>query len=88
MRKPNMSECVKEFIALAVRCEYSDQPTFAGHAYVGAAKCEASAGNTVEEADHYLTAAKQYMKAEKKLHSMKFYSPDRENLEVSFLIYI
>lgn len=82
MRKPNMSECVKEFIALAVRCEYSDQPTFAGHAYVGAAKCEASAGNIIEEADHYLTAAKHYMKAEKKLHSMRFYSPDRENLEV------
>ncbi|KOB64878.1 Factor VIII intron 22 protein [Operophtera brumata] len=88
MRKPNMSECAKEFIALAVRCEYSEQPTFAGHAYVGAAKCEATAGNSLEEADHYVTAAKQFMKAEKKLHSMKFFSPNRENLEAAIGCYL
>lgn len=82
MRKPNISEATNEFIALAIQCEHSEQPAFAGHAYVGAAKCEATAGNFLGEAEHYLAAARQFMKAEKKLKMLKFYSPDRENLEV------
>ncbi|CAB3230231.1 unnamed protein product [Arctia plantaginis] len=83
MRKPNISEATNEFIALAIQCEHSDQPAFAGHAYVGAAKCEASGGNFLGEAEHYLAAARQFMKAEKKLKSLKFYNADRENLEAA-----
>ncbi|XP_026321530.1 uncharacterized protein LOC113231429 [Hyposmocoma kahamanoa] len=83
MRKPNISEATNEFIALAIQCEHSEQPAFAGHAYVGAAKCEATAGNFLGEAEHYLAAARQFMKAEKKLKMLKFYSPDRENLEAA-----
>ncbi|XP_049876172.1 40-kDa huntingtin-associated protein [Pectinophora gossypiella] len=83
MRKPNISEATNEFIALAIQCEHSEQPAFAGHAYVGAAKCEASAGNFLGEAEHYLSAARQFMKAEKKLKVLKFHSPDRENLEAA-----
>lgn len=85
MRKPNISEATNEFIALAIQCEHSEQPAFAAQAYVGAAKCEASAGNFLGEAEHYVTAARQFMKAEKKLVSLKFHSPDRENLEVRML---
>ncbi|XP_004923956.1 uncharacterized protein LOC101741560 [Bombyx mori] len=81
MRKPNVSEATNEFIALAIQCEHSEQPTFAGHSYVGAAKCEASVGNFLGEAEHYISAARQFIKAEMKLKSMKFYSPERENLE-------
>lgn len=89
MRKPNISEATNEFIALAIQCEHSDQPAFAGHAYVGAAKCEASVGHFLGEAEHFLAAARQFMKAEKKLKSLKFYSADRENLEVIlYLIFI
>ncbi|XP_028165947.1 uncharacterized protein LOC114356789 [Ostrinia furnacalis] len=83
MRKPNISEATNEFIALAIQCEHSEQPAFAAQAYVGAAKCEASAGNFLGEAEHYVTAARQFMKAEKKLVSLKFHSPDRENLEAA-----
>lgn len=86
MRKPNITEATNEFIALAIQCEHSEQPTFAAHAYVGAAKCEASVGNSLGEAELYITAARQYMKAEKKLMSLKFISPDRENLEVIFFV--
>lgn len=82
MRKPNVSEATNEFIALAIQCEHSEQPTFAGHCYVGAAKCEASIGNFLGEAEHYMAAARQFMRAEKKLWSLRFCSPDRENLEV------
>ncbi|PZC74206.1 hypothetical protein B5X24_HaOG208196 [Helicoverpa armigera] len=88
MRKPNISEATNEFIALAIQCEHSDQPAFAGHAYVGAAKCEASVGHFLGEAEHYLAAARQFMKAEKKLKSLKFYSADRENLEAAIGCYI
>uniref|UniRef100_A0A2A4J1A6 Uncharacterized protein n=1 Tax=Heliothis virescens TaxID=7102 RepID=A0A2A4J1A6_HELVI len=88
MRKPNISEATNEFIALAIQCEHSDQPAFAGHAYVGAAKCEASVGHFLGEAEHYLSAARQFMKAEKKLKSLKFYSADRENLEAAIGSYI
>ncbi|KAJ8714825.1 hypothetical protein PYW08_004806 [Mythimna loreyi] len=88
MRKPNISEATNEFIALAIQCEHSDQPAFAGHAYVGAAKCEASVGHFLGEAEHFLSAARQFMKAEKKLKSLKFYSADRENLEAAIGCYI
>ncbi|KAH9635959.1 hypothetical protein HF086_015533 [Spodoptera exigua] len=88
MRKPNVSEATNEFIALAIQCEHSDQPAFAGHAYVGAAKCEASVGHFLGEAEHFLAAARQFMKAEKKLKSLKFYSADRENLEAATGCYI
>lgn len=84
LRKPNVSEATNEFLALAIQCEYSEQPTFAGHSYIGAAKCEASVGNFLGEAEHLVAAARQFMKAEKKLSSLKFCSPDRENLEVSW----
>lgn len=83
MRKPNVSEATNEFIALAIQCEHSDQPAFAGHCYVGAAKCEASIGNFLGEAEHYMAAGRQFMKAEKKLWSLRFCSPDRENLEAA-----
>lgn len=83
MRKPNIAEATNEFIGLAIQCEHSEQPAFAAQAYVGAAKCEAAAGNFLGEAEHYVTAARHYMKAEKKLASLKFYSPDRENLEAA-----
>ncbi|XP_047992493.1 40-kDa huntingtin-associated protein [Leguminivora glycinivorella] len=83
LRKPNISEATNEFIALAIQCEYSEQPTFAGHCYIGAAKCEASVGNFLGEAEYLVTAARQFMKAEKKLRSLKFCSPDRENLEAA-----
>ncbi|KAL4703677.1 hypothetical protein ACJJTC_016221 [Scirpophaga incertulas] len=83
MRKPNIIEATNEFVALAIQCEHSEQPAFAAQAYVGAAKCEAVAGNFLGEAEHYVTAARYYMKAEKKLSSLKFYSPDRENLEAA-----
>ncbi|CAH0400718.1 unnamed protein product [Chilo suppressalis] len=83
MRKPNITEATNEFIALAIQCEHSEQPAFAAQSYVGAAKCEAAAGNYLGEAEHYITAARHYMKAEKKLASLKFYSPDRENLEAA-----
>lgn len=82
MRKPNLAEASNEFIALAIQCENSEQPAFAGHAYVGAARCEAMAGNGLGEADHYVSAARQFIKAEKKIKTLKFISPDRENLEV------
>ncbi|XP_075980220.1 40-kDa huntingtin-associated protein-like [Anticarsia gemmatalis] len=88
MRKPNVSEATNEFIALAIQCEHSDQPAFAGHSYVGAAKCEASVGNFLGEAEHFLAAARQFMKAEKKLKSLKFYSGDRENLEAATGCYV
>lgn len=88
MRKPNISEATNEFIALAIQCEHSDQPAFAGHSYVGAAKCEASVGNFLGEAEQYLAAARQFMKAEKKLKSLKFFSADRENLEAAIGCYI
>ncbi|KAJ8712052.1 hypothetical protein PYW07_004894 [Mythimna separata] len=88
MRKPNISEATNEFLALAIQCEHSDQPAFAGHAYVGAAKCEASVGHFLGEAEHFLSAARQFMKAEKKLKSLKFYSADRENLEAATGCYI
>ncbi|CAG9788504.1 unnamed protein product [Diatraea saccharalis] len=81
MRKPNITEATNEFIALAIQCEHSEQPAFAAQAYVGAAKCEAAAGNYLGEAEYYVTAGRHYMKAEIKLASLKFYSPDRENLE-------
>ncbi|KAJ0174864.1 hypothetical protein K1T71_009972 [Dendrolimus kikuchii] len=83
MRKPNVSEATNEFIALAIQCEHSEQPTFAGHCYIGAAKCEASIGNFLGEAEHYMAAGRQFMKAEKKLWSLRFCSPDRENLEAA-----
>ncbi|XP_059057863.1 uncharacterized protein LOC131851386 [Achroia grisella] len=83
MRKPNITEATNEFIGLAIQCEHSEQPAFAGHAYVGAAKCEASAGNYLGEAEQYLAAARQFMKAEQKLISLKFSSPERENLEAA-----
>ncbi|CAK1550343.1 unnamed protein product [Leptosia nina] len=83
MRRPNISEATNEFIGLAIQCENCEQPTFAGQTYIGAAKCEASAGNVFGEAEHYLAAARQFMKAEKKLASLKFDSPDRENLEAA-----
>lgn len=82
MRKPNIAEATNEFNALAIQCEHSEQPAFAGHAYIGAAKCESAAGNFLGEAEYHLAAARQFMKAEMKLSSMKFYSPLRENLEV------
>ncbi|XP_013190351.2 40-kDa huntingtin-associated protein [Amyelois transitella] len=88
MRKPNISEATNEFIALAIQCEHSEQPIFAGHAYIGAAKCEATAGNAFGEAEYYITAARQFMKAEKKLLSLKFSSPDRENLEAAIGCYL
>lgn len=84
MRKPNITEATNEFVALAIQCEHSEQPAFAAHAHIGAARCEAAAGNFLGEAEHYVTAARHFMKAEKKLVSLKFYSPDRENLEVSY----
>lgn len=83
MRRPNISEATNEFIGLAIQCENCEQPTFAGQTYIGAAKCEASAANTLGEADNYVAAARQFMKAETKLASLKFDSPDRENLEVT-----
>ncbi|XP_026756202.1 uncharacterized protein LOC113516056 [Galleria mellonella] len=83
MRKPNISEATNEFVGLAIQCEHSEQPAFAGHAYVGAAKCEASAGNSLGEAEQYLAAARQFMKAEHKFVSLKFSSTDRENLEAA-----
>ncbi|CAG4944533.1 unnamed protein product [Parnassius apollo] len=83
MRKPNVSEATNEFIGLAIQCEHSEQPSFAGQTYVGAAKCEALAGNHLGEAEHYLSAARQFFKAEQKLSALKFYSPDRENLEAA-----
>lgn len=82
MRKPNIAEATNAFNALAIQCEHSEQPTFAGHSYIGAAKCEASAGNFLGEAECYLAAARQFMTAEIKLSILKSYSPDRENLEV------
>ncbi|GBP58594.1 hypothetical protein EVAR_40878_1 [Eumeta japonica] len=88
MRKPNVVEATNEFNALAIQCEHSEQPTFAGHAYIGAAKCESSAGNTLGEAENYLAAARQFMNAEIKLSSMKCYSPARENLEAAVGCYI
>ncbi|XP_011566009.3 uncharacterized protein LOC105395745 [Plutella xylostella] len=88
MRKPNITEATNEFNALAIQCEHSEQPGFAGHCYVGAAKCESSAGNTLGEAEYYLTAARQFMKAEMKLSSLKCYSPTRENLEAAIGAYI
>ncbi|XP_026741525.1 uncharacterized protein LOC113503676 isoform X2 [Trichoplusia ni] len=88
MRKPNIFEATNEFIALAIQCEHSDQPAFAGHAYVGAAKCEASVGHFLSEAENFLAAARQFMKAEKKLKSLKFYSGDRENLEAAIGCFI
>ncbi|CAH2092567.1 unnamed protein product [Euphydryas editha] len=88
MRKPNISEATNEFIALAIQCEHSEQPAFAGQTYIGAAKCEASAGNFLGEAEQYIAAARQFMKAEKKLAALKFYSPDRENLEAAIGCYI
>ncbi|XP_047521499.1 40-kDa huntingtin-associated protein [Pieris napi] len=83
MRRPNISEATNEFIGLAIQCENCEQPTFAGQTYIGAAKCEASAGNILGEAENYIAAARQFMKAEKKLVSLKFDSPDRENLEAA-----
>ncbi|XP_038222274.1 uncharacterized protein LOC119839909 [Zerene cesonia] len=83
MRKPNVSEATNEFIGLAIQCEHSEQPTFAGQTYIGAAKCEASAGNSLGEAEQYINAARQFMKAEKKIAALKLYSPDRENLEAA-----
>ncbi|XP_023946416.1 40-kDa huntingtin-associated protein [Bicyclus anynana] len=88
LRKPNISEATNEFIALAIQCEHSEQPSFAGQTYIGAAKCEASAGNFLGEAEQHLAAARQFMKAEKKLASMKFDSPDRENLEAAIGCYM
>lgn len=88
MRKPNISEATNEFIALAIQCEHSEQPAFAGQTYIGAAKCEATAGNFLGEAEQYIAAARQFMKAEKKLAALKFYSPDRENLEVIWQVYL
>ncbi|XP_045500463.1 uncharacterized protein LOC123697931 [Colias croceus] len=83
MRKPNVSEATNEFIGLAIQCEHSEQPSFAGQTYIGAAKCEASAGNSLGEAEQYINAARQFMKAEKKISALKLYSPDRENLEAA-----
>lgn len=83
MRKPNVLEATNEFNSLAIECEHAEQPTFAGHAYIGAAKCENSAGNFLGEAEYYLSAARQFMKAESQLSSLKCYSPARENLEVN-----
>ncbi|XP_047535416.1 40-kDa huntingtin-associated protein [Vanessa atalanta] len=88
MRKPNISEATNEFIALAIQCEHLEQPAFAGQTYIGAAKCEASAGNFLGEAEQYVAAARQFMKAEKKLAALKFYSPDRENLEAAIGCYM
>lgn len=88
MRKPNVSEATNEFIALAIQCEHSDQPAFAGQCYASAAKCEASVGNFLGEAEHFISAARQYMKAEKKLWTLRFYSPERENLEAAIGCYI
>ncbi|XP_032519136.2 40-kDa huntingtin-associated protein [Danaus plexippus] len=87
MRKPNITEAANEFLALAIQCEHSEQPAFAGQTYVGAAKCEASIGNLLGEAEHYISAARQFMKAEKKLAALKFHSPDRENLEAAIGCY-
>ncbi|XP_068617852.1 uncharacterized protein [Battus philenor] len=83
LRKPNVSEATNEFIGLAIQCEHSEQPSFAGQTYVGAAKCEALAGNHLGEAEQYLAAARQFIKAEQKLLALKFYSPDRENIEAA-----
>ncbi|KAM3959685.1 huntingtin-associated protein 40 kDa [Aphomia sociella] len=88
MRKPNISEATNEFIGLAIQCEHSEQPSFAGHSYVGAAKCEASAGNFLGEAEQYLAAARQFMKAEQKFVSLKFSSTERENLEAAIGCYM
>ncbi|XP_034834349.1 40-kDa huntingtin-associated protein-like [Maniola hyperantus] len=88
LRKPNISEATNEFIALAIQCEHSEQPSFAGQTYIGAAKCEASAGNFLGEAEQHLAAARQFMKAEKKLAALKFDSPDRENLEAAIGCYM
>ncbi|KAJ2945385.1 hypothetical protein O0L34_g188 [Tuta absoluta] len=88
MRKPNVSEATNEFIGLAIQCENAEQPAFAGHCYVGAAKCEASVGNFLGEAEHYVAAARQFMKEEKKLKTLKLYSPDRENLEAAIGCYL
>ncbi|XP_041982072.1 uncharacterized protein LOC121735342 isoform X2 [Aricia agestis] len=88
LRKPNVSEATNEFVALAIECEHSEQPAFAGQIYIGAAKCEASAGNELSEAEHYLSAARQFIKAEKKLFALKFDSPDRENLEAAICCYM
>ncbi|XP_014361389.2 40-kDa huntingtin-associated protein [Papilio machaon] len=88
MRKPNVSEATNEFIGLAIQCEHSEQPSFAGQTYIGAAKCEALAGNHLGEAEQYLAAARQFIKAEAKLLALKFYSPDRENLEAAIGCYL
>ncbi|XP_072945247.1 40-kDa huntingtin-associated protein-like [Epargyreus clarus] len=88
MRKPNISEATNEFIALAIQCEHSEQPAFAGQTYIGAAKCEASAGNFLGEAEQYVAAARQFMKAEKKFAALKLYSPNRENLEAAIGCYM
>ncbi|XP_050664820.1 uncharacterized protein LOC126965321 [Leptidea sinapis] len=89
MRKPNVSEATKhEFIGLAIQCEHSEQPTFAGQTYIGAAKCEAAIGNFLGEAEQYIAAARQFIKAEKKLATLKFFSPDRENLEAAIGCFI
>ncbi|CAH2043134.1 unnamed protein product, partial [Iphiclides podalirius] len=88
MRKPNVSEATNEFVGLAIQCEHSEQPAFAGQTYVGAAKCEALAGNYLGEADQYLAAARQFIKAEQKLLALRFYSPDRENLEAAIGCYM
>ncbi|KAI8439131.1 hypothetical protein MSG28_012989 [Choristoneura fumiferana] len=55
---------------------------------LGAAKCEASVGNFLGEAEHLVAAGRQFMKAEKKLSSLKFCSPDRENLEAAIGCFI
>lgn len=83
MRKPNISEATEEFSNLAVQCELAEQPPFAGICYLEAAKCETSIGNTVGSAEYLLMSARQFMKAELKLSSLKCVSPGRENLEVN-----
>lgn len=82
MRKPNVSEATEEFCDLALQCEHAEQPPYAGLCYIGAARCEGSIGNTIGEAEYLLMSARQFMKAELKLSSLRCINPGKENLEV------
>ncbi|XP_077284542.1 huntingtin-associated protein 40 kDa isoform X2 [Arctopsyche grandis] len=87
MRKPNVSEATDEFTELALQCEHAEQPPYAGLCYIGAARCEGSIGNTIGEAEYLLMSARQFMKAELKLSSLRCINPGKENLEAAISCY-
>ncbi|RZC40572.1 hypothetical protein BDFB_002189 [Asbolus verrucosus] len=87
LRKPNVTEACESFSSLGKHCETSELPAYAGMCWISAARCEGSLGNIPGETSCLVRAARQFLAAEEKDHSLGCPSPSQENLEAALGCY-